>query len=226
MSVIGFSSVMNTRRHIRAAENRRAREKKAEKSTDDASSESPERDWEAMAKAAEQERQRRAAIEAERKTAWGEKWSEQTDDRKERMLIAHLCNYDKLSYVGWGKSFFTNAPLGEEESYHDRIRRQTFDASQRLKYGRGYKDVRMLKKVISHYPDQKEYAELLIERIRELDARDGMTPREYRIALRQQKKRGETGDEKAVHSDVMERLGEEIIEAGEATSEDKDGAEK
>ncbi|MDO4219844.1 MAG: hypothetical protein Q4D22_01270 [Candidatus Saccharibacteria bacterium] len=31
MSVIGFSSVMNTRRHIRAAENRRAREKKAEK---------------------------------------------------------------------------------------------------------------------------------------------------------------------------------------------------
>lgn len=50
MSVIGFSSVMNTRRHIREAE-RRAREKDAEESTDGASTKSPERDWEAMAQA-------------------------------------------------------------------------------------------------------------------------------------------------------------------------------
>lgn len=216
MSIIGFSSVMNSRRHIREAENRRAREK-SRKSTGDTFVP----DWEAMAVAAEQERRHREAIEAERETAWGEKWSEQSDKRKESMLLEHLCDYWQLSDVGWGKSFFSGAPLGESESYNDRIERLTSDASLRLRYGEGYKDVRMLRKVISNHPDQKEYAELLIERVRELDARDGMTPREYRIALRQQKKRGETGGEKAVHSDVLERLGEEILEAGEATGRDE-----
>ena len=76
------------------------------------------------------------------------------------------------------------------------------------------------------YPDDKEKASLFIERRESVDAHGGMTPREYRLAKKQWERRGEdmTG-EKATRSDVMERLGEEIIEAGEDTADKTDQKE-
>lgn len=211
MSVINFSSVMNTRRHMRA------RNHESHKETESSSEDSYSPDWEAVAKAEAERREREKAAQAEREAAWGEKWDEQTDFRKNELLSEHLFGFDELSSVGWGQSIFD----GKDEDYGTKRTRLIREASTRLSSGNGYYDIKKLRKVISRYPEQKEYAELLIDRVKELDAHNGMTPREYRIAWRQQQKHGESSERKPVRSDLMERYGEELIKTQDSLDGDQ-----
>jgi hypothetical protein len=96
--------------------------------------------------------------------------------------------------------------------------------------GKGYKLLRSLKKTriaakTAPEKDKLEYGRLT-DRICELDAHGGMTPLGYLIAKRKlrEEHRAAIGD-KPTRTDEMETFGEEIMKAGEISSEKKNERE-
>ena len=96
--------------------------------------------------------------------------------------------------------------------------------------GKGYKLLRSLKKTriaakTAPEKDKLEY-ERLTARICELDAHGGMTPLGYLVAKRKLKEEHRASvEDKPTRTDEMETIGEEIMKAGEISSEKKNEQE-
>lgn len=211
MSVIGFSSVMNTRRHMRNSGG-------GEKPDDDKSESGSGASWYTASESDKRMQAEREENERRKEAEWGEEWGNQPKDRKVELLTEKMVDYSGLSSVHWGEHLFSNSTLGGSESYVDKRKRLSREFRGRIASGEGYKDVKKLREVAKISPDDKDYVDLLIDRVRELDEKGGLTPRELRIAEKQRRKRGESG-EGGSYSDVMERIGEKVMKVGEDSKE-------
>ena len=148
---------------------------------------------------------------------WGAKWDQNSDDDKYRLLCSHLIKIAGIvpAYI----RFLDSTDWDTERRMHGW-----------LLDGKGYKLLRSLKKTriaakTAPEKDKLEY-ERLTARICELDAHGGMTPLGYLIAKRKlrEEHRAAIGD-KPTRTDEMETFGEEIMKAGEISSEKKNERE-
>ena len=129
----------------------------------------------------------------------GERWEEMGDYEKSETLATTLDSFLlKHNFDAWrkflGSGFFTSESVFNEQRRH--IGR---DASIRWDHGKGYRDIELVNKALEKdrhkSPEEEEKARILIGRIRELDAHDGMTPKEYRASQKQAGPAGPVGGE-------------------------------
>ena len=218
MSVANFSNTMGCRRRARMRADHEASKKKEESSTTDSG-------WDSISRAEvdriaaenyerEQEMIRKEQLRKE--YLWsGKGWNDEnlSLDEKRDMVADRLADNGSLCFLGWGGWDINSAPLGEEEPYYKKRKRVRRDAAIRFACGQGYKDIKYLRKLAKIHPEDQEMVDFLISRVREVDAREGMKPIEYMIAMRKRAKEG--SGEKPKHEDVLERIGEEVMEAND-----------
>jgi hypothetical protein len=175
--VIGFSSVMGTRRRINMAEHRRSIE--ANKAAEE------ENAWEKMAKEVQEEASKTPAAEKPKPVEKAKpiekpeppKWEELSEEEKvkrtaeEFYSLVYKLRIDSILYP-----LIENAPLGGTETPHDRKERITSGLENHLKYGLGYKDISKLRKAVEDSPEHREKVAETIQHITETDANQGESP--------------------------------------------------
>ena len=179
---IGFSSTMGTRRRMNMESARRSREQEEETAWDkmakevrgESDSAPSSRDWWTMAHEV-----RKATPPSQETAPKPKKWEELTDREKKVSTSYGLYEFATEHRVlddYWDNSIISNAPLGESEGYRAKEERIVFEMQTRWEYGGGYKDIKRLRRIAAKHPEAKEKAEAFIERIKEIDSANGLSP--------------------------------------------------
>ena len=155
--------------------------------------------WKSVRDWAEQERR----AKAEKKAKWTSEWETLTVEQQRTLVAEKLEENWDLRRLGLGK-----AGAREDENSYTRRRRVVGEAEYRLGHGGGYKDVKLIRKAIGYWPDNREELEFLMGRVCEVDSHGGMTPKEYEREA-ERKRCEEAGEE--YHQKFLERIGEKLL---------------